>query len=226
MKKLPDHSPKLSAWEDLQKRMDFDSQVSGHVPNLPQFSPKNGSWEKIAAELDSKKIVTNWMPWSTAAAVVAILLLFAFWLKSPNQNLKKQRLTSKLSTMAVQRTDETASLETTILGELAEGNSKIIPQKPTLEKEPERIVAIIEVPEMTLPEVELWQSKNISLQLPTEQSKDSAQAKTLHQVSISWSKTKPGPHVKTSFGRTETDLGQKPQASTDRKSSLTLEINN
>jgi hypothetical protein len=226
MKKLPDHSPKTSAWDDILKRMDFDSQVSGHVPNLPQFSPKDGTWEKIAAELESKKIVPIWMPWSAAAGVVAILLLAMFGLKNSNEEIEKQPLTSELPAKSAQRTAETASPEPLTQGEIAEANPKTIPQKPTSEKKPEPMVAIIEVPEMSLPEVELWQSKNISLQLPEEQSKDSVPAKTLHQVSISWSKIKPGLQVKTSFGRAEAELEQKPQASTDRRAPLTLEINN
>ena len=226
MKKLPDHSPKTCAWEDLLKKMDFDTQVSGHLPNLPQFSPKDGTWEKIAAELESKKIVHIWIPWSAAAGVVAILLLAAFWLKNSNQDVKKQYLTSELPAKSARRTAEPASPEPLTQGEIAEANPKTIPQKPTSEKKPEPMVAIIEVPEMTLPEVELWHSKNISLQLPEEQSKDSVPAKTLHQVSISWSKIKPGLQVKPSFGRAEAELGQKPQASTDRINPLTLEINN
>ncbi len=226
MKKLPDHSPKTSSWDDILKRMDFDSQVSGHLPNLPQFSPKDDTWERIAAELESKKTVPIWMPWSAAAAVVAILLLAAFWLKSSNQDIQKQQLTSGLPAMSAQRNAEPASPEPLTKVEITEANSKSIPQKPTPKKKPEQMVAIIEVPEMTLPEVELWQSKNISLQLPEEQSKDSVPAKTLHQVSISWSKIKPGLQVKTSFGRAEAELGQKPQASTDRIDPLNEEKNN
>jgi hypothetical protein len=226
MNKLSDHSPKTSAWEDLLKRMDFDSQVSGHLPNLPQFSPKDDTWERIAAELDPKKVVPIWMPWSISAAVVAILLLAVFWLNSSNKDIEKQQLTSERAAKSPQNTSETEPPESSRTSEITEVNSKNLPQKTTPEKKSKRMVNLIEAPEMTLPEVEFWQSKNISLQLPEKQTKDSVPAKTLHQVSIYWSKIKPGLQVKTSFGRAETELGQKPQASTDRIDPLNEEKNN
>ena len=49
---------------------------------------------------------------------------------------------------------------------------------------------------------------------------------TLHQVSVYWTKTKPGFQVKTTFGRKEAELGQKPQASAETAGPLVLEINN
>lgn len=225
MKKLPDHSPKTSAWEDLLKKMDFDSQVSGHLPNLPQFSPKDGTWERIAAELGPKKVVPIWMPWSAAAAV-AILLLAVFGLNSSNKDKQRQQLTSERAPKSDQKNLETVSPESSSPGEIAEAIPKNFSQKPTLKKKPERLEEIVEVPEMNLPEIELLQSKNISLQLPEEQTKDRIPAKTLHQVSISWTKIKPGLQVKTSFGRTEDELGQKPQASADRIEPFTIGINN
>jgi hypothetical protein len=57
------------------------------------------------------------------------------------------------------------------------------------------------------------QSKNLSLQLPETEAPETQIQKTMHQVTISWSKIKPGLQVKTSFGRMESELGQKPQAS-------------
>src|SRR5690606_1661268 len=91
---------------------------------------------------------------------------------------------------------------------------------------PERFVRVIEAPKMTLPEVVLSQSKSISLERPETQMQESVPPQTLHQVSISWNKIKPGLQVKTSFGRAEAELEPKQQASTGDLTPLKVDIYN
>ena len=73
MKKLPEHSPKESTWEDLLKKGTFETQLKNHLPTLPQFAPQDPAWERITAELDRKKVIPIWLRWSAAVAVIAIL---------------------------------------------------------------------------------------------------------------------------------------------------------
>lgn len=221
MKKLPDHSPKASAWEDLLKKGTFESQLENHLPTLPQFAPQDAAWERITAELDRKKVIPLWIRWSAAAAVIAILLFSLISINRTDNGIEKQELL----------TENPAEIDNSAIpvvpSEVPTNKEPItdISEKAS-EKKVKRSVEIIEVPKMTLPDFELSQSKNLSLEIPETKAPEAQIQKTLHQVSISWSKIKPGLQVKTSFGRRESELGQKPQASATENSQIKLEINN
>lgn len=217
MKKLPDHSPKASAWEDLLKKGTFESQLENHLPTLPQFAPQDAAWERITAELDRKKVIPLWIRWSAAAAVIAILLFSLISINRTDNGIEKQELL----------TENPAEIDNSAIpvvpSEVPTNKEPItdISEKAS-EKKVKRSVEIIEVPKMTLPDFELSQSKNLSLEIPETKAPEAQIQKTLHQVSISWSKIKPGLQVKTSFGRRESELGQKPQASATENSQIDL----
>ncbi len=226
MKKLPEHSPKASAWEDLLKKASFESQLENHLPTLPQFAPQDAVWEKITAELDRKKVVPIWLRWSAAAAVIAILLFSLISIFRTEDKIQDQVLLSEKPIEVGNSTVVAVPSETPTNTENIAANAENAPLKFSPEEKPKRSIEIIEAPKMTLPDLELSQSKNLSLKIPKTIVPEAQVQKTLHQVSISWSKIKPGLQVKTSFGRSESELGQKPQASTTQNSQITLEINN
>lgn len=226
MKKLPEHTPKVSAWVDLLKKGEFNSQLDDHLTKLPVFSPREDAWKKITMELDREKVVPIWVRWSAAAAVAAILLLSGLFLTKSGDHIQDQEQLAEspveIDNTAVQAvTDEPSNTAETFVVNDENVASELSPKKKV-----KRSVEIIQVPKMTLPDLALSQSKNLSLQLPATKAPEPQIQKTLHQVSISWSKIKPGLQVKTSFGRMEADLGQKPQASAAESGQITVEINN
>lgn len=225
MKKLPEHSPRPSAWDEILKKGEFDSQLGPHLSKLPQFSPQDAAWERITAELDRKKVIPIWVRWATAAAVLAILLLSALSLDKSGDAIREQQPVAENPTEKENVAVEVVPSESPKIEETVALNSEKV-RNATSSRKTKRTMEVIEVPKMTLPELELSQSKNLSIEIPERQIHESSPTKTLHQVSISWSKIKPGLQVKTSFGRMGSELGQKPQASATENSQITLEINN
>ncbi|WP_026968616.1 hypothetical protein [Algoriphagus terrigena] len=226
MKKLPEHSPKASAWEDLLKKGTFESQLDNHLPTLPQFAPQDAAWERITAELDRKKVIPVWIRWTAAAAAIAIPLFSLISIDRTGNEIEKQELLTEnpaeIDNSAVEVTPSQAPTNKEPINTISEKAPEKFPPK----KKTKRSIEIIEAPKMTLPDIELSQSKNLSLKIPETKAPEAQIQKTLHQVSISWSKIKPGLQVKTSFGRRESELGQKPQASAPENSQIMLEINN
>jgi hypothetical protein len=226
MKKLPEYSPKASAWEDLLKKVSFERQLGNHLPTLPQFAPQDAVWEKITAELDRKKVVPIWLRWSAAAAVIAILLFSLISKFRTDDKFQDQELLSEKPIEVGNSSLEAVPFETPTSTETVAANAENAPLKFYPEEKSKRSIEIIAAPKLTLPDLELSQSKNLSLKIPERIVPEAQVQKTLHQVRISWSKIKPGLQVKTPFGRTESELQQKPQASTTQNSKITLEINN
>lgn len=226
MKKLPEHSPKHDTWERILSRGEFESQLDTHLPNLPQYQPKQLTWERITEKLDQKKATPVWIPWSIAAAVVAILFLTGIdqeWIGkeakelSPLTNRQNDAPNPDIQ-IPFEEKAQVAEMESTN----PENEAKDSPKR----KPAPRAIETIEVPKMALPELNLAQTGNLSLEIQESQILEPSPPKTLHQVSVSWSKIKPGLQVKTTFGRKEAELGQKPQASADPAGQLILEINN
>ncbi|OOG75202.1 hypothetical protein [Algoriphagus sp. A40] len=226
MKKLPEHSPKASAWEDLLKKGTFQSQLDNHLPTLPQFAPQDAAWEKITTELDRKKVIPLWIRWSAAAAVIAILLFSLFSINRTEEKIQDAELLTENPVEIDNSAVEVVPSEVPTSKETFTSSAENAPGKFSPKKKTKRSIEIIEAPKMTLPELELSQSKNQSLIIPETKVPEAKIQETLHQVSISWSKIKPGLQIKTSFGRMESGLGQKPQASSNENSQITLEINN
>jgi|GEM_PF-1003898 len=229
MKKLPEHDPKQSAWDDLMKRRDFDSQLSGHLPNLPQYFPKDAAWERITGELDRKKIIPIYIRWGVAAAIASILFLSGItqnWFVGETQPKLNQGYIS------INKTENQAT-ENQIQPFVTHPDPGIISQKLeksssefSKEKTTPRSEDVIEVPKITLPAIEQSHTSKLSLEIIKMETQVQAPQKTLHQVSISWSKIKPGIQLKTPFGRQESELGQKSQASLDQIGHVILELHN
>jgi len=226
MKKLPEHSPKASAWEDLLKKGTFESQLDNHLPTLPQFAPQDAAWERITAELDRKKVIPIWLRWSVAAAVIAILFFSLISIDRTDNGIEKQELLTENPVETGNSAVEVTSSQAPTNKKTITASAENAPEKFPSKKKAKRSIEIIEAPKMTLPDIELSQSKNLTLEIPETKAPEAQIQKTLHQVSISWSRIKPGLQVKTSFGRRESELGQKPQASANENSQITLEINN
>ncbi|GAA0880761.1 hypothetical protein GCM10009119_37310 [Algoriphagus jejuensis] len=226
MKKLPEHTPKASTWEDLLKKADFESQLNNHLPSLPNFAPQDGAWEKITAELDRKKFIPIWVRWSAAAAVAGIFLAFLISLNRSVDPMQDQELLTDNPIEIDNSAVEVLPSDLPIVADAFAENTENAPFQISPKKKVKRTTETIEAPKMGLPEIDLSLSKNLSLEIPEKQIQESTPPKTLHQVSISWSKIKPGLQVKTSFGRMGSELGEKQQASTHHLGQLTVEIDN
>ena len=226
MKKLPEHSPKESTWEDLLKKGTFESQLNNHLPTLPQFAPQDAAWERITAELDRKKVIPIWLRWSAAVAVIAILWFSLISINGTDDKIQDRELLSENPIGEDNSAAEVLPSEGQTTKETITASTENAFEKFSPKKKAKRSIDIIEAPEMTLPDLELSQSKNLSLEIPETKVPEVRTQETLHQVSISWSKIKPGLQIKSSFGRKESELGQKPQASANENSQITLKINN
>jgi hypothetical protein len=225
MKNLPEHNPKPSAWDEILKKGKFESQLESHLSRLPQFSPEDTAWERITAELDRQRVIPIWIRWGTAAAVVAILLLSALSLDKSADSIQEQQPvaenpTERDKTVAEAVTSESSKTEETSALKIKSATNAISKTKTN------RTMEVIEAPKIPLLEIELLQPKNPSLEIPEKPIQEPIPPKTLHQVTVSWSKIKPGLQVKTSFGRMESELAEKPRASSNQIKRLTLEINN
>ena len=213
MKKLPEHSPKASAWEDLLKKGTFENQLDSHLPTLPQFAPQDAAWERITAELDRKKVIPIWIRWSAAAAAIAILLFSLISIDRTDEKIQDREVLTENPVEIDNSAVEVLPSEAPNVKETITASVENAPQKSSPKRKTKRSMEIIEAPKMTLPDIELSQSKNVTLKIPEPKAPEAQIQETLHQVSISWSKIKPGLQVKTSFGRMESELGQQPKAS-------------
>lgn len=220
MKNLPEHTPRANSWEHILGENNFDSQYRRLIADLPTYTPKATSWDKINAALDKKQVVSPWFYWAAASAVIGLLLGVGI-LEQDFEKTQDKALSSVDLKKAEQAIVPKQTEESTIARVLE--TSPAVAQKRKTER---KINEAIEIQRIALPDVKLSPDETLSLELPKTPPTESAPLQTLHQVSISWSKIKPGLQVKTSFGRMESELGQKPQASAHHVGQLTVEIDN
>lgn len=227
MKNLKEHTPKHGSWEKILQQGQFDTQLANHLKDLPQFSPNEGTWERITAEMDRKKIIPIWVKWGVAASIIGFLIVTGIALSRFDNNEETQLLSIQNSeASAGYIVKDSISIEPSGSFQLIEHRTNIPEKKIIAKINTKRTVEIIEVPRISPPELKPNTLENLSLSLPEPQITEPSQPKTLHQVSISWSKIKPGLQVTTSFGRKEIDPLDKTQASTNSPSQITIEINN
>lgn len=229
MKNLPEHNPKQGAWEDLLKRREFNSQLKEHLPKLPQYFPQDAAWEKISGRLESKKPIPLWVRWSVAASVVGIIFISGITQKgfvSENHDEQNQAFSSSNKVDNLTTKSQIQAVETKpdpeIISPIIEKFSKESLEKKRISRSNEQI----DFPEFSLPPIELFASPSLTLKISEKEKPVLAPQKTLHQVSISWSKIKPGMQVKTPFGSQDSEVGQKPQASAAPIGRIILEIKN
>jgi hypothetical protein len=230
MKNLKEHTPNPNSWERILKQSQFENQLANHLDRLPQYPPNDESWGKITEAMDRKRIVPIWLKWGVAASIVGILIIAGISVSNIETDPKSQ-ITQVLPDQASGNLQKNESGNSTKIlpsdafppNESAQITSKesVASKKPTKRK-----VEIIEIPKINLPELKPNISENLSINIPEPQPSEPSQAKTLHQVNISWSKIKPGLQVTTSFGRKEINPTTKTQASANSQSQITLEINN
>ncbi|REG90537.1 hypothetical protein [Algoriphagus antarcticus] len=229
MTKLPEHSPKPDLWSKIQQRKNFDSQVNAHAANLPVQMPKADLWSDIESKLDQKAPVIPFWKYAMAAASIMLILALSgiaylqFGEKEVDTSLITEVITQApaLNTIGEDQAIKTepAFVEPEQIAlETAEPK---MTQKQTINRETS---APIEFPKLTLAELSVENTLISKLNIPPAPEKEVA--KTLHQVSISWSKIKPRIQVKTQFGQQELELGQTSQASVDHIGQVTIEINN
>ncbi len=230
MKNLKDHTPNSDSWEKILQQGQFESQLVNHLKNLPQFSPNEEAWQRITAEMDRKKTIPIWVKWSVAASILGFLLVGGISISRMDSNLENH-LTQVLPNQNSNGSEEIGSQDSITL-EPTQALPNVVSsqitstENHTLKSQINRNQEIIEVPKISLPELHLSATEKLSLHLPEPQKAEPIQPKTLHEVTISWNKIKPGLHVKTPFGRKEMDSANKTQASTNTTSQITLEINN
>lgn len=230
MKNLKDLTPNPDSWERILQQSQFENQLANHLDRLPQYSPNEESWEKITGAMDRKRTIPVWVKWGVAASIAGFLIIAGISVSKIESDPKSQlsqvlpEQTSDYSQEnQSENTSETLPSEAFLPNESAQNTSKesVVLKRPTKRK-----VEIIEIPKINLPELKPNISENLSITIPEPQPFEPNPAKTLHQVSISWSKIKPGLQVTTTFGRKEINPTTKTQASANSQSQITLEINN
>ncbi len=229
MKNLPEHNPKQSAWEDLLKRREFDPQLNDHLSKLPQYFPQDDAWERISGRLENKKPIPLWIRWFAAASVVGIVFISGItqnWFVGVNQNEQNLANISNNKIDDLMPKSQIQAVETESDPEIIPPNIENLSSEALGKKTISRLIEQIDLPEISLPAIELSASPNLTLEISESDRPVPPPQKTLHQVSISWSKIKPGIQVKTPFGRQDSELGQKQQASTDQIGHVILEIQN
>ncbi len=236
MKKLPDHLPKDNSWDKILEKGTFENQLNSLIPDLPVFEPNSNSWAKIEAKIaqDQPKPVF-WL--RKVAAVLLVFLIGLAWVISHQSSSDKsittetnllsetEQITEPVTVTPVipkSETSENVPSNESPKTQISESQHAVVPQKKTADPVP---IIALELPELEIPKPEIKRpelaqiSKASGAALPEER-------KTLHQVSISWRKTKPGLKVTTSFGKMESELAPQPSASTSQTNQLILEINN
>lgn len=226
---MNEYSPKPDLWSKIQQRKDFDSQVKAHVSNLPERMPKADLWSAIEPLLDQKTPVIPLWKYGMAAASIALILAFSsIAYLHLGEKVVNTQLSTEANTTAPTHSiiDENVNTET--------GPSYAEPKQIAMEK-PQTMVtqkqsnkremaSPIQLPEPDLTDLNIENIFISEVIIPPTPEKEVP--KTLHQVSISWSKIKPRMKVKTQFGQQELELGQKSQASVDPIGQVTIEINN
>lgn len=228
MKNLKDHSPNPDSWEKIVQRSDFESQLGNHLTRLPQYSPNEEAWERITSEMDRKKTIPFWIKCSVAASLLGFLLVGGMGLKNLNSDVdnKTQDLVTENNIEPAEIERRESTLESSQSTSSTVTTIEFPLEASTQTKPVTRKVEVIEIPKINLPELTPNHLDNLSISLPEEKISEPSKLKTLHEVSISWSKHKPGFQVKTSFGRNEGIPSPQPQASTPPPRPLILEINN
>jgi len=227
---LPELTPKPDSWDKIMHQADFESQLGNHLSRLPQYSPNEEAWGKITGKMDRKKTVPIWIKWSVAASILGFLCIAGLSTNrfGKNNESKNQELQTSLSLDSElekvgQDSTVTEPLQSRLLMESAIGS--------TLEAIPEKIITrrnveLIGLPKINLPELEPTHLENIHLKPREKQTSENSQPKTLHQVSISWSKIKTGFQVKTPFGEKGLDPTNQTQAASQPSQHITIQINN
>lgn len=224
---MKSYNPKPDLWSKIQQRKDFDLQVKEHVPNLPVKMPKADLWDSIESELDQKTPLIPLWKYGIAAASIALILALSgiAYLQFDEKEAKTPLVTevsipsTKLETIDKNLEGEPEALKTEVIKPetpLPATSRKTSPQRET--------IAPIELPELNLEDLNIKNTFVSDLIIPPTTVAEAP--KTLHQVSISWSKIKPKMQITTGFGRKESELSQKQQASSEQKAHVTLEINN
>jgi hypothetical protein len=227
MKNLKDHTPKADSWERILKQSEFDNQLANHLDRLPQYSPNEDTWRRITGVMDSKRIVAIWLKWGAAASIIGVLIVAGIALSRFDKDEETQLLSIQNSEVSAGNVaKDSISIEPSGSFQPIEHSTNIPEKKIQAKITTKRTVEIIEVPKISLPELKPTISENLSITTPEPQFTEPIQPKTLHQVSISWSKIKPGLQVTTSFGRKEINPTTETQASNASASQITIEINN
>ncbi|HSF52797.1 MAG TPA: hypothetical protein VLA71_03545 [Algoriphagus sp.] len=228
MKNLKEHSPNPDSWGKIVQRSDFESQLGSHLSQLPLYSPNEDAWERITLEMDRKKTIPIWIKWGVAASLLGFLLVGGMALNNLNSDVenKTQDLVTESNSEPAEKERKESTLESSQSASPTVTTIEFPQEASTPEKPVSRKVELIEIPKINLPEVKPNHLNNLSLSLPEEKISEPSKLKTLHEVSISWSKHKPGLQIKTSFGRNEGIPSPQPQASTPPPRPLILEINN
>ncbi|WP_339877034.1 hypothetical protein [uncultured Algoriphagus sp.] len=226
---MKEYSPKPDLWSKIQQRKDFDSQVKEHIPNLPVKMPKADLWDAIEKELDQKTPIIPLWKYGMAAAAIALILAFSgiAYFELGEKEAETQLITevslppTEIETI---NTNPKAKTESENLKpDLIKAETPIL-SKPIQSSTLRETITPIETPELNLADLSIentFVSELIILPAP-----EIEPPKTLHQVTISWSKIKPKMQITTGFGRQESELNQKQQASADQKAQVTIDINN
>ncbi len=224
---MKEHFPKQDLWGKIQQRKDFDSQVEEHVLKLPLKIPNADLWASIERKLDQKAPVSPLWKYGMVAASFAMLMAlsgiiyFQFRANDPvteliSVNHQLDPTSSSTFEKIAPKTEQTL----VISEETKTKETKNIPsKKQSIERE---TTVPIELPNRSLADLGFKLTFKSELIIPPLPEREPT--KTLHQVSISWSKLKPGIQLKTPYGRQYSELGQ--TASTDKIGQVTLEIKN
>jgi hypothetical protein len=200
---LNDHTPRSDSWDKILGKMSFENQLEGHIQNLPQFEPNAESWEKINAKLQDKKRILLWPYLGIAAGIIGILLISKFaW-----NNVDDVLLPISDQNSLTEITAIDLPVQMKFQEESKTETSKAISSIPKPKK-------ITDPPKEELPEISIevpdfeFIAIDTPLILPAE--KDSItivenqnQAKTLHEVTISWGLKPTNFQVKTAFGKSD-----------------------
>lgn len=221
---MKNYNPKLDLWTKIQQQKDFDAQVKMHAANLPERMPKADLWSNIESELDRKTpVIPLWKYGMAAASIALILALSGIAYLQFGEKEVEQQVVSEVSRSGPELTDvdeNKVSEEMSDLG-ITQRNEPIILKSKKLPISREKTIPI-EIEKLDLTELSIEntfiQELKISL-APVQEA-----PKTLHQVSISWSRIKPRLQVKTQFGQQE--LVQSTQAAVDPIGQVSIKINN
>ncbi|WP_057939336.1 hypothetical protein [Algoriphagus resistens] len=224
---MKEYNPKPDLWSKIQQRKNFDVQVREHLPNLPKKMPKADLWTAIERELDQKKpVIPLWKYGMVAASIGLILMCVGIaYLEFGETDVKPQMITGENTPPAEHIMPEEKPFTKT--GSALNATEETQTENPDTNasiKKPEsrETIPLIKLPRRDLADLSIENTYASKLIIPPTTEHETP--KTLHQVSISWSKIKPGLQLKTPFGRQESELGQK--ASIDQVGQATLEINN
>ena len=226
---MKEYSPKPDLWSKIQQRKDFDSQVKEHIPNLPVKMPKADLWDAIEKELDQKTPIIPLWKYGMAAAAIALILAFsgiAYFELGEKEEETPLITEVSLPPTEIETIDTNPKAETeseNLKPDLIKAETPIL-SKPRQSSTQRETITPIETQELNLSDLSIENTFVSELIIPP--AAEVEPPKTLHQVTISWSKIKPKMQITTGFGRQDPELNQKQQASTDQKAQVTIDINN